>query len=106
MSTDDTEPTANTMYPKVNPAKLEPHYSRHVLAMTAERLNSKADIAAQLAKRDSELEQLQVRNVKLLYALKQCGRYVNHKSEPGEKVAAFLGINAIISAAIERTEQK
>ena len=33
------------------------HYARHVLAMTAEDLHSKADIAAELAWRDYQIEQ-------------------------------------------------
>lgn len=37
---------------------LEPHYSRHVMAMTAEDLFHKSDIAAELAFRDAELERL------------------------------------------------
>lgn len=46
-------------YPKtVGPWELEPHYSHHVGAMTAEALHSKADIAFQLALRDKELELL------------------------------------------------
>jgi hypothetical protein len=37
---------------------LEPHYSRHVAAMTAEGLHSKSDIAAELAFRDKEIARL------------------------------------------------
>ncbi len=42
-------------YPKLNPMDLEPHYCRHVSAMTSERLHAKSDIAIQLAWRDSRL---------------------------------------------------
>jgi len=41
--------------------KLEPHYSRHVSAMTTEGLWSKSDIAAELAVRDARLEAAQRR---------------------------------------------
>ncbi|NKF21563.1 hypothetical protein [Solimonas marina] len=34
------------------------HYFRHVMAMTAEGLHSKADVAAELAHRDIEIERL------------------------------------------------
>ena len=46
------------LYPKQNPTKLEPYYRNHVLAMTAEGLNSKSDIAAQLAWRDKRIDEL------------------------------------------------
>lgn len=39
--------------------KLGEHYSRHSLAMTAEGLDKKSDIAAELAVRDAEIERLQ-----------------------------------------------
>lgn len=38
--------------------KLEPHYSKHVSAMTGEKLHSKSDIAAELAWRDQKIERL------------------------------------------------
>lgn len=46
------------LYPDLKPWELEPHYSRHVSAMTAEALHSKADIAAQLAWRDKTIAEL------------------------------------------------
>jgi hypothetical protein len=46
------------LYPPQDPISLEPHYSRHIAAMTAEGLHSKADIAEQLAWRDQEIERL------------------------------------------------
>jgi len=45
-------------YPDVDPMTLEPHYCRHVEAMTAEGLHEKSEIAAQLAWRDQEIERL------------------------------------------------
>lgn len=46
-------------YPKnLDPRKLEPHFSRHMLAMTAEGLHDKSAIAEQLAWRDQTIEQL------------------------------------------------
>jgi hypothetical protein len=38
---------------------LEPHYSRHVMAMTAEELHAKSDIAAELAFRDKRIAALE-----------------------------------------------
>lgn len=46
------------LYADRRPWDLEPHYSAHVMAMTAEDLHSKADIAAELAFRDKEIERL------------------------------------------------
>ncbi len=40
---------------------LEPHYSRHVMAMTAEELYAKSDIAAELAFRDKRIAELEAR---------------------------------------------
>ena len=40
------------------PFNLEPHYSRHVSAMTTEGLHEKADIAAELAFRDAQIDKL------------------------------------------------
>ncbi len=45
-------------YPILDPLELEPFYSRHVMAMTAEGLHSKAAIAEQLAWRDQTLAAL------------------------------------------------
>lgn len=46
-------------YPRtMGPEELEPHYSRHVGAMTSEGLHNKSDIAFQLALRDWKLAAL------------------------------------------------
>ncbi len=37
---------------------LKKHYTNHVMAMTAERLHEKSDIAAELAFRDAQIEEL------------------------------------------------
>lgn len=47
------------MYPPQVPGRLEPHYSRHVEAMTREGLHLKSAIAEQLAWRDLRIEQLE-----------------------------------------------
>lgn len=39
---------------------LEPHYSRHVSAMTTEHLRAKSDIAAELAFRDKRIAELEM----------------------------------------------
>jgi hypothetical protein len=49
---------AGPVYPDHRPWDLEPHYSKHVSAMTTEDLHSKHDIAIQLAWRDQEIERL------------------------------------------------
>jgi hypothetical protein len=48
-------PPSEKLYVTRKPWELEPYYSRHVAAMTAEGLHAKADIAAELAWRDKEL---------------------------------------------------
>lgn len=52
-----TEP--NLYVPERDLEKLEPHYSRHVTAMTSEDLRSKSAIAAELAARDRRIEELE-----------------------------------------------
>ena len=49
---------ARAEYSPRNLRDLEPHYSRHVAAMTAEGLHAKSDIAAELAARDAQIEAL------------------------------------------------
>ncbi len=46
------------LYAARNPMKLEPYRSRHVMAMTAEGLDSKSAIAEELAWRDQRFEKL------------------------------------------------
>lgn len=48
-------------YEDRNAWDLEPHYSKHVSAMTGEGYHGKAAIAAELAHRDNETERLQAR---------------------------------------------
>lgn len=43
------------VYPSLKPWDLEPHYAKHVSAMTTERLDGKAAIAEQLAWRDQTI---------------------------------------------------
>lgn len=54
----DKTPTEKLYPPDLLPWELEPHYSKHVLAMTAEGLHSKAEIASQLAWRDKTISTL------------------------------------------------
>lgn len=51
-----------TVYPKdLDPQSLEPYYSRHIMAMTAEDLHEKSDIALQLAWRDKTISVLELK---------------------------------------------
>lgn len=54
-----------TEYAERDALSLEPHYSRHVSAMTTEQLHSKADIAAELAFRDQRIATLEAENQRL-----------------------------------------
>lgn len=61
MTDDRDEGRERLEYPKtLKPWDLEPHYCRHVVAMTSEELHSKHDIAKQLAWRDQQIERLKV----------------------------------------------
>ena len=51
-----SEKLEEKLYPEQNPIKLGKYYTDHVMAMTAENLHSKADIAKQLAWRDKKLD--------------------------------------------------
>lgn len=46
-------------YAERDPEALEPHYNKHVSAMTSERLYEKSAIAAELAYRDARIEALE-----------------------------------------------
>ena len=50
------------LYADRDPRKLEPQFSQHMHAMTAENLHSKAAIAEELAHRDREIERLTAEN--------------------------------------------
>ena len=45
------------------------HYTKHVMAMTAEKLHSKADIAAELGYRDMRITELEAENTRLIEQL-------------------------------------
>ena len=51
-----TDISKECLYAERDPAKLEPHFSNHLSAMTGERLHSKAAIAMELAYRDQQLQ--------------------------------------------------
>ena len=53
-----TTENEDRLYVERNLQELEPHYSKHVNAMTAEALDAKYAIAAELAWRDQEIEKL------------------------------------------------
>lgn len=59
------EREAVKLYADRKPWELEPHYSRHVSAMTTEALHAKYAIAAELAFRDAEIERLKTENARL-----------------------------------------
>lgn len=62
----NTQPATSNpkLYANRDHYQLSPEYERHLLAMTAESLNSKSAIAAELAQRDIEIERLR-RNLNL-----------------------------------------
>jgi hypothetical protein len=52
------ETSNEKLYAERDPYDLSPQYERHMMALTTEGLHSKAAIAAELAFRDSVIEQL------------------------------------------------
>lgn len=59
------------LYGHFDSSEYEPHYCKHVMAMTAEELHSKADIASELAYRDQEIERLRAENEGLKEKIKE-----------------------------------
>ncbi len=57
-------------YPNLMPWLLEPHYCKHIGAMTEEDLHSKAAIAEQLAWRDKTIETLS----RIIHTTLNCGQ--------------------------------
>lgn len=61
------------LYPPQDPMELGGWYTRHVVAMTTEKLHDKADIAEQLAWRDKRIEELEAQIAKAQEAPAQAG---------------------------------
>jgi phage shock protein A len=87
-----------------NVRDLEPHYTRHVAAMTAEVLHDKGDIAAELAYRDQQIEKvttsleasLQV-NINDTVALNR--KLMELRQERGELLDVLQKLNAVLKKA-------
>lgn len=90
MSTKNTGP----MYLNLKPWELEPHYSKHVSAMTSEALHSKAAIAEQLAWRDQTIEVLRTELTHLRAALDSKAVVL------GEESGAQQKTQAVVAAAV------
>ncbi len=86
------------LYPKLSPMDLEPHYCRHVGAMTSEGLHAKSDIAIQLAWRDKQISELRG-------LLEECEDAVRFAADAaatawfGEKSSRYAELLAKIRAA-------
>lgn len=65
-------------YPKLNPWELEPYFSQHMMSMTEENLDSKADIAEQLAWRDSRIVELENRIKGLRSEVETLARFLRY----------------------------
>ncbi len=84
---------------KMRPVEdLEPHYSRHVAAMTREKLHAKSDIAAELACRDWKIERLTQQHESdktLVQATEACARHHQERAESlTAKVSYLYGVLA------------
>ena len=82
------------IYPDVDPEDLGLHYIRHIDRMTVEGLHSKSDIAAQLALRDKEIEELRKENEALLSNYhKTCGLVADmHAAAVGQMIGTKRGL--------------
>ena len=61
----DNRSSNSKLYAARDHYALSPHFERHMLALTGERLESKSAIAAELAHRDAEIERLTRENAEL-----------------------------------------
>lgn len=77
------EQNIEKQYTERDALALEPHYSRHMLAMTREELNGKWEIAAELAYRDSEIERLRTAFTKVAHDAYTRGRIDEAKTCKG-----------------------
>lgn len=93
------------LYPRCyHPWDLEPYYSRHVSAMTTERLDSKADIAEQLAWRDKRIEELGAKLDRERWRADENGNYARihfEKRLAAEKVLDDSNVVALQLVALE-----
>lgn len=96
----ETEAVLNgpTRYAQRDPMALDEdggHYIKHVNAMTAEGLHSKADIAEQLAHRDWLIAALQAENDRLtaenITLIEDRARFPNKPDVVGQMIAAHYG---------------
>lgn len=69
------------------------HYMRHVMAMTAEQLHSKSDIAAELAWRDSQIAELQRKLDAIIGGFEEA---IRHKDRLAAELNAMAAENAVL----------
>lgn len=87
---------------------LEPHYSEHVFALTAEKLNAKSEIAVELAVRDARIAELEkerdearlVRNEANAEMIDARQRYAQLRVSSDEAQAALIAERDAAHAAI------
>lgn len=100
--------TEKPLYPRdLRAVDLEPHYCRHVSAMTTEQLHSKADIAEQLAWRDQVIEQLRARVGELESASTECAGKCGGRATGGGMCGECLdGARLINKLALDRSKAR
>lgn len=77
-------------YAERNTEQFAKHYAVHVLAMTAEGLHEKSDIAAELAWRDSEIERLTTLAANRLIDVEYLRDAVKEKNRRENEVGAWI----------------
>ena len=90
------------LYPPHDPSTLEPHYCRHVEAMTAEGLHKKSDIAAQLAWRDRRIAELEVERDKARSEREHAWQIVGRERDRADAAEAALKPFAHAAAHADR----
>ena len=80
-----------------DPERLEPYYTQHVLAMTAESLHAKSDIAAELAARDARIAELEARCAVMEGALDAARQYLEFHSSEGCEPVPLHAVRAALA---------
>ena len=78
---DQPDDPAN-IYGNRDPEDQGPHFMKHLDRMTVEKLHNKSAIAAELAHRDIEIDQLKTANAELVKALSDLIYYLDDVSSP------------------------
>ena len=91
------------LYADRDPSTLEPHYSAHVCAMTAEALHAKSAIAAELAWRDKRIAELEAAAAPLVFHWQRIKRIMSGRA-PAELQVAGVDLERLDVALRDKTD--